>query len=305
MSDDSEEPGVLEKTDSSAQNVTSFAVNDMLLNSYTTSQTSNNSCNAESGREQDNEDETACESQTSEPDISCTSLQGSSVDQTHQRDGELSGVNQPQETPCVSNIGGSDAQQIIAQQSDCDLHNTGLSEDPKLSSRPEEEVTSGVVSSDSSSSQVLESNSTLSPDIGGDTQQTQVSDVQRDVFIGSGSSDVKTTTDTDICNTEHTQHSQPERIESPGADQSGTQPDLNLETQDIKPVGQTCNPKSIDCDLTEVSYSVTGDGSDDDDAEAQHDSATSVAGDSKRKRDADNISPKEEESKKRHPQVHS
>lgn len=304
MSDDSEEPGVLGKTGSSAQNVTSSEVIDMLLNSYTTSKTSKNSCNAESGREQDNEDETACESQTSEPDISCTSLQGSLVDQTDQRDGELSGVNQPQETPCVSNIGGSDAQRIIAQQSDCDLHNTGLSEDPKLSSRPEEEVTSGVVPSDSSSSQDLESNSTLSPDIGGDTQQTQVSDVQQDVFIGSGSSDVKTTTDTDICNTEHTQHSQPERIESPDADQSGTPPDLNLEAQDIKPVGQTCNPKSIDCDLTEDSYSVTGDGSDDD-AEAQHDLATSVAGDSKRKRDTDNISPKEEESKKRHPQVHS
>ncbi|XP_057202715.1 uncharacterized protein zgc:66474 isoform X2 [Triplophysa rosa] len=307
--DDSEESGASGKTDSSVKNVKSSEEIDMLSSSLATSQSSKDRCTyTKSGWKQNKEDsfcETACKSQLSqtlESDIGTSVLQGSSVDQTDhpQPDGELSAVNQP----CVSNVGCSDTQQIVAQQSDCDLHNTGLNEDIKLSSRPKEEVTSGVVSSDSSSSQDLQSNSTLSPAIAGDTQQTQVSDVQRGIFIGSGSSDVKTFTDPDSCNAEHTQHSQPERIGSPDPDRRGTPPDPNLNppVQDIKPAGQTCYPKSKDCDLTEDSYKMTGDGSDDA-AEAQQNSATSVTGHNKRKREADNISPKEE-SKKRHPSAH-
>ncbi|XP_056607830.1 uncharacterized protein zgc:66474 isoform X3 [Triplophysa dalaica] len=173
--DDSEECRVLGKTDSSVKNMKSSE--DIEESSYSTSQRSKDRCTyAKSAREQNKEHsfcETACESQLSqtlESDIGCTVPQGSSVDQTDhpQPDGELSAANQP----CVSNVGCSDTQQIVAQQSDCDTHKTGLSEDLKLSSRPKEEVTSCVVSSVSSFSQDLQSNVTLNPPIGGETQQT-------------------------------------------------------------------------------------------------------------------------------------
>lgn len=172
--DDSEESRVSGKTDSSVKNMKSSE--DIEESSYSTSQRSKDRCTySKSGIEQNKEHsfcETPCESQLSqtESDIGCTVLQGSSVDQTDhpQSDGELSAANQP----CVSNVGCSDTQQIVAQQSDCDFHKTGFSEDLKLSSRPKEEVTSCVVSSDSSISQDLQSNVTLSPAIGGETQQT-------------------------------------------------------------------------------------------------------------------------------------
>ncbi|XP_051571288.1 uncharacterized protein LOC127450884 isoform X1 [Myxocyprinus asiaticus] len=236
--------------------------------------------------------------------ICCNILQQSSVEQTDhpQPCAGLGALNKTlfpeQDKSFVSKTGCSDTQQTIVQECDgCLPHDTGCSEDLKLSSKPKELLTSGLDFSDSSSTHNMESNSISNLAVIGSTnscsddiQHIHDLNVDRSLFLGSGSCD---------------------EIESPDPGSCGYQPTVDPESnsnppfQDIKPkaVEQMSCLKSHGCNLQEEPHKIIDVDDNSIAVEAEHDSSISVTSKHKRKKNNQNSSLKEDESMKSCPSV--
>ncbi|XP_016342440.1 uncharacterized protein LOC107689064 isoform X2 [Sinocyclocheilus anshuiensis] len=245
-----------------------------------------------------------------------------------------------------SNTGCNVLQQSLIKQSDhlrlvnqpfssdpevsCDLEpdgysscDTGCCDSLQLSSKPK--VPSSPAPLNSSSECNADSKCTLKLAVFDDTylgtnetEQTQDSDVERNIFMVSGSSDVHLepeshhTPDPNSYNVEQTQCQQPESIENPDAGRSGNQPTADLELKSVpsiqeiksRAVGHMSYLKFQECDLQEDPEKITDENGIDCAVEVQHDSSISVTSKQKRKR-VYQISRLKEESKKSCPSSHS
>uniref|UniRef100_A0A8C2DT44 C2H2-type domain-containing protein n=1 Tax=Cyprinus carpio TaxID=7962 RepID=A0A8C2DT44_CYPCA len=246
----------------------------------------------------------------------------------------------------ISNTGCSVLQQSLIKQTDhprivnqpsssdtevsCDLEpdgysscGTGCCDSLQLSSKPKDPSSPAPLNSSSKCN--ADSKCTLKLAVFDDTylgtnetEQAQDSDVERNIFMVSGSSDVHLepeshhTPDPNSYKVEQTQCQQPESIENPDADRSGNQPTADLElksvpsVQEIKSraIGHMSYLKLRRCDLQEDPEKITDENGNDCAVEVQHDSSISVTSKQKRKR-VYQIGLLKEESKKSCPSSHS
>ncbi|XP_050961781.1 uncharacterized protein LOC127162905 isoform X3 [Labeo rohita] len=211
----------------------------------------------------------------------------------------------------ISNTGCNVLQQSTIKQTDhLRLVNQLFSSDPEVSCDPEPDgysrdaenlqissepkVPSSSASLNSSSECSSESNSTPNLAVFGEaylgtneTEQTQDSDVERNIFMISGSSDVHLepeshhSPDPNSYNIEQTQCQQPETIENPDASRSGNQPTADLQS---RTVGHMSYVKLQECDLQEDPEEITDENDNACAVEVQHESSISVTSEQKRKR---------------------